>query len=184
MYYVDRFTMEIVTEKDEFSPPERYYEYREGVLDDIFIETYIVSYSPLQVINFAYRMDDPSMVSIERDMFFKEHGLPRNLVLYAYTVPKALYEHAIKTHLNKLKTMGLDASDMNGFEVPEEAVAMSDYDIYFDWEQSSDDLSERYKTCGRCIHDGDCPDIAGSYCYNCKRNPNDHRIDWFEAKKD
>ena len=170
MYYVDRFTMEIVT--------ERYYEYREGVLDDIFIETYIVSYSPLQVINFAYRMEDPSMVSIERDTFFKEYGLPRNLVLYAYTVPKALYEHAIKTHLNKLKTMGLDAGDMNGFEVPEEAVAMSD------WGQSSNDLPERYKTCGRCIHDGDCPDIVGSYCYNCKRNPNDHRIDWFEAKKD
>ena len=156
MYYVDRFTMEIVTEKDEFAPPERYYEYREGVLDDIFIETYIVSYSPLQVINFAYRMEDPSMVSIERDTFFKEHGLPRNLVLYAYTVPKVLYEHAIKTHLNKLKT----------------------------WEKSSDDLPERYKTCGRCIHDGDSPDIVGSYCYNCKRNPNDRRIDWFEAKKD
>lgn len=118
MYYVDRFTMKIVTEKDEFAPPERYYEYREGVLDDIFIETYIVSYSPLQVINFAYRMDYPSMVSIERDTFFKEHGLPRNLILYAYTVPKTLYEHAIKTHLNKLKAMGLDAGDMNGFEVP------------------------------------------------------------------
>ena len=144
MHYVDRFAMEIVTEKDEFAPPERYYEYREGVLDDIFIETYIVSYSPLQVINFAYRMNDPLVVSLERDMFFKEHGLPHNLVLYAYTVPKALYEYAIKTHLNKL----------------------------------------RYKTCGRCIHDGDCPDIVESYCYNCKRNPNDHRIDWFEAKKD
>lgn len=167
MYYVDRFTMEIVTEKDEFAPPERYYEYREGVLDDIFIETYIVSHSPLQVINFAYRMDDPSMVSIERDTFFKEYGLPRNLVLYAYTVPKVLYEHAIKTHLNKLKTMGTGG-----------AVAMSDR------EKSLDDLPERYKTCGRCIHDGDCPDIVGSYCYNCKRNPNDHRIDWFEAKKD
>lgn len=63
-------------------------------------------------------------------------------------------------------------------------VDMNDYDIYFDWEKSSEDLPERYKTCGRCIHDGDCPDIVGSYCYNCKRNPNDHRIDWFEAKRD
>lgn len=116
MYYVDRFAMEIVTEKDEFAPPERYYEYREGVLDDIFIETYIVSYNPLQVINFAYRMNDPSMVSIERDTFFKEYELPRNLVLYAYTVPKALHEHAIKTHLNKLKTMGLDTGGGSSYE--------------------------------------------------------------------
>lgn len=53
-----------------------------------------------------------------------------------------------------------------------------------DWEKYSDDLPERYKTCGRCIHDGDCPDVVGSYCYMCKRNPNDRRIDWFEAKKD
>lgn len=46
------------------------------------------------------------------------------------------------------------------------------------------DLAERYKTCGRCIHDGDSPDIVGSFCYLCSRNPTDRRIDWFEAKKE
>lgn len=46
------------------------------------------------------------------------------------------------------------------------------------------DLPERYKTCGRCIHDGDSPDIVGSTCYLCKRNPDDHRIDWFEERRE
>lgn len=46
------------------------------------------------------------------------------------------------------------------------------------------DLPERYKTCGRCIHDGDNPDIVGSTCYLCKRNPDDHRIDWFEERRE
>lgn len=45
-------------------------------------------------------------------------------------------------------------------------------------------LEERYKTCGRCIHDGESnPNIVGSTCYLCKRNLDDHRIDWFEEKK-
>lgn len=48
------------------------------------------------------------------------------------------------------------------------------------------DLEERYKTCGRCVHDGEGnPNISGSTCYLCKRNPEgDHRIDWFEEKKE
>ena len=37
-------------------------------------------------------------------------------------------------------------------------------------------LAERYKTCGRCIHE--------SYCHLCLRNPTDNRIDWFEARKE
>ena len=46
------------------------------------------------------------------------------------------------------------------------------------------DLEERYKTCGRCIHDGESNlNIVGSTCYLCKRNLDDHRIDWFEEKK-
>lgn len=47
-------------------------------------------------------------------------------------------------------------------------------------------LQERYKTCGRCVHDGeDDPKIAGSYCYSCKRNPiDDNRIDFFEERKE
>lgn len=42
------------------------------------------------------------------------------------------------------------------------------------------ELPERYKTCGRCTHQEDDPDIVGSTCYLCKRNSTDHRIDWFE----
>ena len=46
-------------------------------------------------------------------------------------------------------------------------------------------IDERYKTCGRCVHDGkDDPDQPYSTCYLCKRNINDHRIDWFELKKE
>lgn len=43
------------------------------------------------------------------------------------------------------------------------------------------ELAECYKTCGRCVHryKGD-QNISGSTCYLCKRNPDDHRIDWFE----
>ena len=41
-------------------------------------------------------------------------------------------------------------------------------------------MDERYKTCGKCIHDGDSPDVKGSPCYLCRRNPTDNRIDWFE----
>ena len=43
---------------------------------------------------------------------------------------------------------------------------------------------ERRKTCGKCVCDGEGFDISGSTCYLCKRNPVDHRIDWFEEKKD
>lgn len=52
-------------------------------------------------------------------------------------------------------------------------------------ESNMNDLEERYKTCGRCVHDGeDDPNIVGTTCYLCKRNPDDHRIDWFESKKE
>lgn len=46
------------------------------------------------------------------------------------------------------------------------------------------ELAEAYKTCGRCIHQYDDPDIAGSTCYLCKRNPTDNRIDWFHEDKE
>lgn len=45
-------------------------------------------------------------------------------------------------------------------------------------------MKEENKTCGRCIHDEESADIVGSSCYLCKRNPEDHRIDWFEEKKE
>lgn len=47
------------------------------------------------------------------------------------------------------------------------------------------DLVERYKTCGRCIHDGEGdPDDSSSTCYLCRRNLTDNRIDWFEENKE
>lgn len=44
------------------------------------------------------------------------------------------------------------------------------------------DLEEKYKTCERCTHKNDL-DITGSFCYLCKRNTTDNRIDWFEEKE-
>lgn len=45
------------------------------------------------------------------------------------------------------------------------------------------DLPKSHKTCGRCVHCENA-DIVGSTCYLCKRNPDDHRIDWFEERKE
>lgn len=45
-------------------------------------------------------------------------------------------------------------------------------------------MTEENKTCDRCIYDGNGLDISGSTCYLCKRNPVDHRIDWFEERSD
>lgn len=41
-------------------------------------------------------------------------------------------------------------------------------------------MDEQFETCSNCIHEGESGDIVGSSCYLCKRNPEDHRIDWFE----
>lgn len=41
---------------------------------------------------------------------------------------------------------------------------------------------ERRKTCGRCVHQYEDPDIVDSMCYLCKRNATDHRTDWFEEE--
>ena len=47
------------------------------------------------------------------------------------------------------------------------------------------ELDERYKACSRCIHNGEGDsNIVGSTCYKCKRNPDDHRIDCFEERKE
>lgn len=95
MYYVDRFLGELVKEKDNFAPPERYYEYRKG-LDGIIKETYIASYHPLKLIDFSYTVkEDGKLVAIHRDNHFEEHGVSKNLVLYAYTVPPEWYEEEI-----------------------------------------------------------------------------------------
>ena len=95
MYYVDRYLGEVVKEKDNFAAPERYYEYRKGT-EGIIKETYIVSYNPLKLIDFAYTLDeDRKLVSIQRDNLFKEHEMSKNPVLYAYTVPPEWYDQEI-----------------------------------------------------------------------------------------
>lgn len=96
MYYVDRFKMEVVKEKDTFAPPERYYYYRRGTTEDIIKETYIVSFSPLQLIDFSYVVgDDRIVVSKRRDDLFKENNMSSNPILYAYTVPPSWFDQEI-----------------------------------------------------------------------------------------
>ena len=47
------------------------------------------------------------------------------------------------------------------------------------------DLPEKYKTCGRRVHDGeDDPNVPESVCHMRKRNFNDYRFDWFEERKE
>lgn len=95
MYYVDIFAHELVKEKDINSPPERYYEYRKGI-DGIITETYVVSYNPLKLIDFSYAVDeDRSLISAKRNNHFEKYKVPKNSVLYAYTVPPEWYEEQI-----------------------------------------------------------------------------------------
>lgn len=95
MFYVDRYAGAIVKEKDSFAAPERYYEYRKGT-EGIIKETYIVSYSPLKLIDFAYAVDDDrKLVSVQRDNLFEENNMSMNPTLYAYTVPPEWYEEEI-----------------------------------------------------------------------------------------
>lgn len=42
--------------------------------------------------------------------------------------------------------------------------------------------SDENTGCIHCRHHGHDYNIAGTTCYNCKRNPTDHRIDWYEEK--
>jgi hypothetical protein len=44
-------------------------------------------------------------------------------------------------------------------------------------------MREMNKTCDVCIHAEDRKDNSASICYLCKRNPVDHRTDWFEEKE-
>ena len=64
-----------------------------------------------------------------------------------------------------------------------DCTTLSDTKTIFDI-MPENDISERYKTCGRCIYDGESSDIVGCTCYICKRNPDDHRIDYFEKKEE
>lgn len=101
MYYVDRFEGEVVKHKEIFAPPERYYEYRRGTEDGIVVETYIASYDPLKLIDYAHITSDQpgydlSVITRERDEFLKENNVSINAVLYAYTVPPAWFDKEVE----------------------------------------------------------------------------------------
>lgn len=88
------------------------------------------------------------------------------------------YEETYESFVNQ-KAIGvvLLPSGFEAIVVPEDVeIKMEPY--------KESELDERYKTCGRCVYDGDSPNISGSTCYMCKRNPDDHRIDWFEERKE
>lgn len=107
MFYVDRYAGKVVKEKDKFAAPERYYKYKKGVSDDIIIETYVKSFSPLQLIDFAYPIksnilsDGRREVDVQRDNLFKENNMSMNPTLYAYTVPSKWYEEEIAKFKDK-----------------------------------------------------------------------------------
>ena len=95
MYFVDTFTRELTQEKEKYAPPERYYEYRKGVMDGVFIETYVVSYEPLTLINFAYT-EEVRNLYYARKKFLERYGVSLNAPLYAYTVPPKWYEEEVE----------------------------------------------------------------------------------------
>lgn len=97
MYYIDRYLKKLVEKIDPYAAPERYIEYREGVFENVVKETYVVSYNPLKVIDFAYSAhEEGDEISIKRNVFFKMNELPNDLILLAYTVPPKWYEEEVE----------------------------------------------------------------------------------------
>lgn len=102
MYYIDSYSKQLVEDKDisPYAPPERYIEYREGFLDGVVKETYIVSYNPLRLIDFSYLTylipDNRNMISMQRRVFFESNNIPSNSILFAYTVPSEWYKEETK----------------------------------------------------------------------------------------
>lgn len=96
MYWVDRSTGEIVSERDKNKPLWAYYEYLKGYGDGVVIENYIIGENPFCRIDFAYCAGD-KYVSLKRDCHFKNHGVDRNNVrLCAIIVPTKEYDEKIK----------------------------------------------------------------------------------------
>ena len=71
-------------------------------MNNIAIETYIVSYNPLSIIDFAYSTDeDRELLSMKRKIFFKMNNLPSDLILLAYTVPPNWYKEKIEEFIKE-----------------------------------------------------------------------------------
>lgn len=97
MYYVDGFRGCLVEEKDPYSPPERYYEYRCGC-PGIVTESYIIDDSPVHTVTFAHVVnEDWEITSNNRKNFFKANNISENnIILYAYTVPPEWYAQMVE----------------------------------------------------------------------------------------
>lgn len=95
MYWVDRSTGEIVSERDKNKPLCAYYEYLRGFGDGVIIETYIIGENPFCRIDFAYCAGE-MYVNLKRDYHFKKHGVDKNNVrLDAISVPPKEYDEKI-----------------------------------------------------------------------------------------
>lgn len=96
MYWVDRNTGEIVSERDKNKPLCAYYEYLRDYGNGVIIESYIIRENPLCRIDFAYCVSN-KYVDLKRDCHFKNHGVDRNNVrLCAIIVPAKEYDEKIK----------------------------------------------------------------------------------------
>lgn len=95
MYWVDRSTGEIVSERDKNKPLWAYYEYLKDYGDGVIIESYIIGENPFCRIDFAYCVGE-MYVNLKRDYHFKNHGVDKNNVrLCAITVPAKEYDEKI-----------------------------------------------------------------------------------------
>lgn len=95
MYWVDRSTGEIVSERDKNKPLWAYYEYLRGYGNGVIIESYIIGENPFRRIDFAYCVGD-KYVNLKRDYHLKKHGVDKNNVrLDAISVPPKEYDEKI-----------------------------------------------------------------------------------------
>lgn len=98
MYYVDAFTRELVKEKEDTAPPERYYEYVRGIHDRVIVETYVACEKPLKLLNFTHLSSEVQSVrltNIQRDIHLEKNGVSKNARLYRYAVPPKWYDEEV-----------------------------------------------------------------------------------------
>lgn len=105
-YYYDTFAEVITTTKDEYAPPERYFELAasEG---DYYVDTYIVNFASMTVLTFAYTEADSWNKSYEhfynkllahmQSKNLKER--PEDLILTSRKYPKPVFDSLIKNYL-------------------------------------------------------------------------------------
>lgn len=107
-YYVDTFEWKIVTEVSPWAAPERYYKYSDSGEVGVVKEVYIQSYSPMEFVEFHWRVDDftdltdnPSnvdgvLLTQAREEFFRKMGFTSTPSLYEYSVPTEWYAKTVE----------------------------------------------------------------------------------------